>query len=168
MDAALAPCAGVCCVCVVCVKSTMPTMNEVAVFPTLYHGSRTDIDMDFIIGINEERDAGNLQYFYENVPLSRQHAARQVLQLAGRVIARSPFYQEGLLRILQALAESHYDGDDIYGLCLDGDEVIRGEMLAIQASTVQDAAASTVGAIDTDDNIDLVPRALMYSPTAGL
>lgn len=55
-----------------------------------------------------------------------------MLQLAGRVIARSPYYQEGLLRILSAMNDSTLDGDDIYGLSLDAEEVIRGDLVATQ------------------------------------
>lgn len=87
--------------------------------------------------MNTERDTALLVEFYTNVPLSRQALGRQVLQLAGRVIARSPYYQEGLLRILSAMNDSTLDGDDIYGLSLDAEEVIRGDLVATQPQPVQ-------------------------------
>lgn len=93
---------------------------------------RTDLEQDFIIELNTERDTSLLVEFYTNVPLSRQALGRQVLQLAGRVIARSPYYQDGLLRILSAMNDSILDGDDIYGLSLDAEEVIRGDLVATQ------------------------------------
>lgn len=83
------------------------------------------------MGLNTVRDADNLEMFYANVPLNRQHAGRQVLQLASRVVARSPFYQEGLMRILERLIDSTLDGDDLYGMCLDASEVISGDLLAV-------------------------------------
>lgn len=98
--------------------------------------------------------------------------AREVLELAGRVVARSPFYQDGLLRILQALAESQHDGDEIYGLCLDSDDIIRGQLIAIEP----DREAEEADAVESMDLAEesvtaaqyLLPRILAYSPTAGL
>lgn len=131
---------------------------------------RVEIGLDFIIGLNADRDCRMLQTFYETIPLQRQRVSRDVLELAGRVLARSPFYQDGLLRILQALAESEHDGDEIYGLCLDGDDIIRGQLVAehIRETTgVADAADAAEESVAAADEY-LLPRVLMYSPTAGL
>jgi hypothetical protein len=138
--------------------------------PSCYY--RDEVKLDFIVDLNAERDTRMLQSFYETVPLRRQRVAREVLELAGRVVARSPFYQDGLLRILQALADSPHDGDEIYSLCLDSDDIIRGTLIAVEP----DSAAEEANAVESMDLAEesvtaaqyLLPRILAYSPTAGL
>jgi hypothetical protein len=93
---------------------------------------RTELEQDFIVELNTERDTALLVEFYTNVPLDRQALGRQLLHLAGRIMARSPFYQEGLLRVLSAMNDSTFDGDDIYVLSLDAEEVIRGDLVAME------------------------------------
>lgn len=141
--------------------------------PLLYPcDCRDEVKLDFIISLNEERDCRLLQSFYETVPLRRQRVAREMLELAGRIVARSPFYQDGLLRILQALADSQHDGDDIYGLCLDGDDIIRGQLIAVEHDRVAPVAdaAESMDAVEESVTASqyLLPRVLAYSPTAGL
>lgn len=53
----------------------------------------------------------------------------------GRVIARSPFYQDGLLRILENMNDSALDGDELYGLSLDASEVISEDLVGVNPAT---------------------------------
>lgn len=148
---------------------------------------RTELEQDFIIELNTERDTALLVEFYTSVPLGRQALGRQVLQLAGRVIARSPYYQEGLLRILSAMNDSILDGDDIYGLSLDAEEIIRGDLVAVQPQQQpvrqQEAQESVMQPVQEQPESHEVPvlvdffeqrevtasfEGVMYSPTSRI